>query len=480
MSEKELVNALLCGRPYFGPAMRALQGPPVRHQYLDALVKLATQSRSRGSIRILEIGSWAGASAITWAKALQKLERKGQVTCIDSWEPYFQESIDFETHYREMNEAAQSGKVLKLFLHNIKATNVSHMVDYIVGNAHDVLPTLRSGKFDIVYIDGSHVYENVRADIQDAKRLIRTGGLICGDDLELQKHQLDPNEQQSAVMSRKDYVYSVTVRQSYHPGVTEAVSAEFGAVSSWDGVWAMEKAGLGWTKVELTVDGIQLPQHIADALAAVEAVEVGQTRDFRLIARNGKYVAVAKSLGVAELFEERLGERELPPLLLTDRSLDEVRNRAVEIEEERQPLSERVGETREFNIVRSRGRFVAAAKSIGPTELLVERLGERDLPPVIFVRDTFEAVREEAFALEQETTLPCVQLVEEIGDYNLVKAEDRFIAVAKKLGPIDLFREHFGEREVPPLILLGTDLAVLRSRILNAVANSHPETGSSS
>ena len=480
MSEKELANALLCGRPYFGPAMRALQGSPARHRYLGALVKIAAKSRRWGSIRILEIGSWAGASAVTWARALQNLKRKGRVTCVDSWQPYFQESIDFEAHYKEMNEAARSGKVLKLFLHNIKAANVSHLVNYIVGNARSALPVLPGGKFDVVYIDGSHVYENVRADIQDAKRLVRDRGIICGDDLELHKHELDPMEHQCAVASRKDYVYSEAAHRSYHPGVTEAVAAEFGAVSGWDGVWAMEKVSSDWVKVEISFNETQVPQHIADAVPTVEMAEVGQTRDFRLLIADGKYTAVAKSLGLVGLFEERLGERELPSVLLTDTSFEGVRKRAVEIEEERQPLNERVGETREFNLVRSRGRFLAVAKSMGPTELLVERLGERNLPPIIFIRDSLEEVRERVLALEQETTLPAVQLIDEIAEYNVVKAGDRFIAVAKNLGPIDLFREHFGERELPPLILIATDLAELRSRVLNAVSNLPLETGSGS
>jgi len=82
MSYRRLTEALLLGRPYFGPALRALQGPPLRHQYMAPVVK-AVGHQVDHPIEILEIGSWAGASAISWASALQTLGLKGRVTCVD-------------------------------------------------------------------------------------------------------------------------------------------------------------------------------------------------------------------------------------------------------------------------------------------------------------------------------------------------------------------------------------------------------------
>lgn len=400
MSEHQLIEALLTGKPYFGQALRATQSPPVRHGYLEALVRVVSSEKARGPIQILEIGSWAGASAITWSKALEKLGREGKVTCVDKWQPYFEEAIETDSHYQQMNQAARDGKIFNLFLHNIRAAHVSHIIDYRIGNARDILPVLPRTTFDIVYIDGSHLFESVRADITEAKRLVQDGGIICGDDLELQKFQINTLEHKSALNLNKDYVLSSKGSAYYHPGVTEAVAVEFGEVSSWEGVWATRKQGPRWIRVELDSASIEIPSHISrPADPAVPQVEI-------------------------------------------------------------------VDATDRFNLIRIDDRFVAVAKQLGPIDLLVERLGERELFPVIFLGDCLESVRQKALAFEKETAIPAVQLVDEFANYNIIKVENRFLAARKTLGAIELFRERLGDRELPPVLFLSEGADDLCRKIL--------------
>lgn len=407
MSESRLIEALLTGKPYFGPAMRVTQSPPVRHGYLTALVAALAQSKRYGRIHILEIGSWAGASAVTWAMAVQRLGRKGKIICVDRWQPYFDERLETARHYQAMNEAARGEKVFKLFLHNIRAANVEHMVDYRVGDARKILPELPEAKYDIVYIDGSHLYESVRADIHDAKRLVRDGGIICGDDLELQRTCVDDREHRTVVKLNKDFVHSSKANADYHPGVTEAVAAEFGEVSNWEGVWAIRKLGSQWAKVELDALAVQIPSHVRNAAAMFDAAE-------------------------------------------------EVSARAIEPGEERIPLVELVDSTSSFNLikVKSNGRFLAVAKQLGPTDLFVERLGERELAPLLFSGESLDEIREKAVSCEKENGLPSVELLQSEGEYNLLKAGGRYFAVAKTLGPLSLFQERLGERELPPVLFI--------------------------
>lgn len=62
-------------------------------------------------------------------------------------------------------------------------------------------------------------------------------------------------------------------------------------------------------------------------LRAVELIEATPT--FNLVRAGQQYLAVSKSLGPTNLFVERLGERELSPLVLIGDSLDEVRKKAI-------------------------------------------------------------------------------------------------------------------------------------------------------
>src|ERR1700732_2612688 len=118
MSYQRLVEALLMGQPYFGPALRSMQGSPERHKYFLPLVEAIVRKTGTARMSVLEIGAWGGASAISWATAMKRLDVKGQVTCVDPWSPYFDMEQHKSEHYVEMNRAAETGLIYKLFLHN--------------------------------------------------------------------------------------------------------------------------------------------------------------------------------------------------------------------------------------------------------------------------------------------------------------------------------------------------------------------------
>jgi hypothetical protein len=63
-----------------------------------------------------------------------------------------------------------------------------------------------------------------------------------------------------------------------------------------------------------------------------------------------------------------------------------------------------------------------------------------------------------------EKSAPPVTLVAETDGYNLIQAGERFVAVAKSLGPVSLFDERLGERELGSLILVGANLEEVRVR----------------
>jgi hypothetical protein len=203
----------------------------------------------------------------------------------------------------------------------------------------------------------------------------------------------------------------------------------------------------------------------------VELVEA--TQGFNLVKSEGRFLAVAKQLGPSKLFTERLGERELAPLLFVGESLEDVREKAMAWEaSSAQPAPDVLGDTASYNLLRVGEKFLAVAKSLGPTDVLVERLGQRELSPVLLIGDALEEVREKAHAIERHTIEFEVALLDEIGQYNIVQAGERFIAVAKELGAVNLFRERVGERDLPPLVLVAPDLPALRQKIAKFITKT--------
>ena len=88
--------------------------------------------------------------------------------------------------------------------------------------------------FDLVLIDGSHYYHDVRRDIEFALRILKPGGIICGDDLErlpsadlaaVAKHHLDQD------------LVSYPDGSQFHPGVALAVYELLGTVEMKAGTW---------------------------------------------------------------------------------------------------------------------------------------------------------------------------------------------------------------------------------------------------
>ena len=251
--------------PYFGTFLRSRQGDDKRHFYMQKTLEFACATKQRQSqLKVIEIGSWAGSSAITLGNYIQsKLNGRGVLLCVDPWEIYLNETdnMKLSAPYMDMTRATENNKIFNLFLHNIKIAGLSNIVIPIKGNTLAVLPLLKDG-IDYAFIDGSHYYENVIQDIRLLQPLIKVGGVLAGDDLELQSHQLHGLDM--SLFENHDCVQDTITGTLFHPGVTRAVGEVFGEVSSWEGHWAMKKSAASWEKVEIEFSEheVKIPAHL--------------------------------------------------------------------------------------------------------------------------------------------------------------------------------------------------------------------------
>ena len=242
------------------PNLRGIYGGtanPLRQVFMMGAIWRLASDFGGDQLDLVEVGSWAGASALTWGQALHEYNSgRGSLTCIDAWKPYFAPENITDAFGREISQALEADEPYQVFLENIKFVPSSIEVAVLPGWSSDILPTLREDGYHLIYLDGDHSYKGVAQDIKLACPLIRDGGIICGDDLELQNHEVDGSWSRDHPGADKwtDHKTGAV----FHPGVSRAVAERFGVVSSWYGFWAMRRDGDSW--VEVSLEG--MPGHI--------------------------------------------------------------------------------------------------------------------------------------------------------------------------------------------------------------------------
>ncbi|MCB9800312.1 MAG: class I SAM-dependent methyltransferase [Candidatus Omnitrophica bacterium] len=149
---------------------------PVFRQLLDEL---------RPSL-VIEAGTWKGASAIHMADWMRTKQIAGKILCIDTWLG----SIDFwqnqnvKSKYRSLKLKNGFPSVYYQFLYNIIHLRLTDFVVPFPQTTTGAYHWLKGFglKAPLIYIDASHLEEDVYADIRHYYELVEPGGVLFGDD----------------------------------------------------------------------------------------------------------------------------------------------------------------------------------------------------------------------------------------------------------------------------------------------------------
>jgi len=125
----------------------------------------------RRPVQILEIGSWEGRSALFFLNYLPL----SRITCVDT----FGGNVE---HHLDPYFAALAPKAEAQFDANL--AQFTDRLDKRKGSSATVLPELAIAgrRFDLAYIDGSHMAADVYRDAALSWPLIQPGGLVLFDD----------------------------------------------------------------------------------------------------------------------------------------------------------------------------------------------------------------------------------------------------------------------------------------------------------
>ncbi|BCW88356.1 hypothetical protein sos41_14950 [Alphaproteobacteria bacterium SO-S41] len=127
----------------------------------------------------LEVGTWKGMTSIRVAKEMIKRGIEGAIFCVDTW-------LGGEEHfgYRDMRRLAGYPRLYDQFLSNCVHEGVAPLIVPVPTTSHigSVVLAREGIKADVIYVDASHEYADVLADLNDYFPLLKEGGLFIGDD----------------------------------------------------------------------------------------------------------------------------------------------------------------------------------------------------------------------------------------------------------------------------------------------------------
>lgn len=121
--------------------------------------------------RFVEIGSWAGRTALTMANAHPRFD----VHCIDTW---LGSKGDLTS---EWAKKIGQRKMFETFCRNVGAELLMSRIFPHVGTS-ELWASVWPWQADLVFIDGEHTYEGCREDIKLWTPHVRPGGILCGHD----------------------------------------------------------------------------------------------------------------------------------------------------------------------------------------------------------------------------------------------------------------------------------------------------------
>jgi len=180
-----------------------------------ALVELI-KKEAKNKIRICEIGCWTGDTTKEYAPTVK--ENNGEIVVIDWFNGNYNIEQNHHHGYRPENKYSIKNEFIKYI-----GKEFLDIVVIIDGNSQDkkIIDSIPNGYFDIIFIDGSHFYQDVKNDIINYMPKVKDGGILCGHDFE----DIEVANTFSIEELRKDYITRNVngTGKGYHPGVIQAV-----------------------------------------------------------------------------------------------------------------------------------------------------------------------------------------------------------------------------------------------------------------
>jgi hypothetical protein len=469
MVELALLQSLLAGEPYYGPALRADADADGREALAAILEKLRAL---KASPRVLEVGCWLGAGTAQLAAGLGRLFSDWQLTCLEDFHAPLEcatghpvapdERIDFYA------QAARAGVLPGLLEHNLRHDKQRSRLHFVNEPLLAALRGYAAGAFDLVVLHGPRALSQFDDILGHCVRICAADGIVCGSGLLLREDEAEPNGLRYCLrFPKRSYTaYDERTGIRYYPEITHALSERFGMVPACRGFWA----------VHVRPDAVPVPMAMPASPQTPQPVDAAE--QYQIVPRaDGRYVVLHASIPASRLAGERLGEREIPELL----ALCDTRQQA---EAEANCLNERrrrqkgvwLDTTPYYYLVKfGASTYMAQSKFLNPPKglkVFSRILGEDELEPLLLLASSLEELRRkvalhEAAVRAEKQSLP---IRERYQGYYLYEArQDHWVAVSLAVTRGRPFQNYLGEEDIAPSVLTAKSLEALRDRIEHMV-----------
>lgn len=177
---------------------------------IKALVDLIDKHKKPNMV-VCEIGVWQGQTTKEYLPIVKK--NNGRTICID----WFKGNADITTipDHPHAYQPNNQFNILNSFLNNVK--EYLDYINIIIGDSKLVSQYIPNESIDICFIDGDHIYPNIKQDIELYLSKVKPGGILAG-------HDMENINLANTFTSEQLYTHYYN---GVHPGVIQAVYDNF-------------------------------------------------------------------------------------------------------------------------------------------------------------------------------------------------------------------------------------------------------------
>ena len=216
------------------------------------IIKQVIRKIDKDFVRVLEIGVYCGQTTLNISKELKKNNKDFQITCLDIWDEFENTTATNSFTHNKLVEVLKNSSVYNLFIHNLKANSILNKCKIIKKKSNDYLRESNE-KYDLIIVDGSHLYNEVMEDLGNSKRIVNDKGFIIGDDYEVKYSKLTNINIAELCKKRLDVFYDKHTKIRFHPGVTLAVYNSIGDLDEINGLFCVQKSNNRYTDFSVSL-----------------------------------------------------------------------------------------------------------------------------------------------------------------------------------------------------------------------------------